>query len=368
MRLRWMVLGFSLLACGCQTQNQGGAPAVQRAAAPPPTDGWTINRTLTPPAAKDPTLVVRLCLAKTGEAWTAAGETCDLSKSGSERLVLDYETKTITVDARAPTQAELSASGKGHHAAKGSTGNPKGTEWECFYGLFGTGGLGPNRSAGYSICTSDFASNASIAASVMGLPNLAFATARSLVGINEDKVREALRQSGGLDSGRNIVVARIVVQMRTAVDLAEYDALLARYETNLPENFRTALDPQYRREVADASPQRLKVVAERQAATEKARQELVARAQQVVEAEAAERQRRLEADRAVMAGAKRGDTVCSKKGVYRAEYVGYIEGRDGDNVQVRIAGTASGTMSEFQPQEIHWVKVSEWAPCNVSHR
>lgn len=64
----------------------------------------------------------------------------------------------------------------------------------------------------------------------------------------------------------------------------------------------------------------------------------------------------------------RGSTVCSRHGAYRQDYLGYVEDRDGDRVQIRVAGSKSGLMAELKSQDIIWDSILTWTPCEVARR
>ncbi len=66
-----------------------------------------------------------------------------------------------------------------------------------------------------------------------------------------------------------------------------------------------------------------------------------------------------------MAGGSVGEMVCSKPGVYRTKYVGWIEQREQDRVLLKIAGGFNGKVNDFRPGEMRWDDIEHWTPCVV---
>jgi hypothetical protein len=60
-----------------------------------------------------------------------------------------------------------------------------------------------------------------------------------------------------------------------------------------------------------------------------------------------------------------GEMVCSKPGIYRTKYVGWIEQREQDRVLLKIAGGFNGKVNDFRPGEMRWDDIGHWTPCVV---
>lgn len=205
-------------------------------------NGWTVNKTLIPQP-KDQTLVTKMCLRKRGDQWTSAmasPECGDLSQSGTESIILDFSTKMITLDAWRPEKLS-------DIARKNRTGMASdSTEWECFYGL---GGTSVRTKTGYNLCASEFVSNSSVASSVGGILNLAAGTARSVVGVNGERLQVAVKQADAIKNGQEIVVGQASVHLQHSQSVAEFDALFQQYDGVLPASFHDQQVALYRKDI-----------------------------------------------------------------------------------------------------------------------
>lgn len=255
-----IAVGGCVLLAACQTQNPS-SPVTSRASAPstsPATfnaasqggespvslDGWSVNKTLMSPSG-DPALITKICLQKAGDAWTSnstfALPGCDdLSRNGAESVILDFGSRTVTLDAVRPTN--LSAA-----AQRAKTGTaPDSTEWECFYGL---GGTSVRIRASYNACASELVSSTNVASSIGGVLNLAVGTARSVVGIDAQKVLAALAQANAISKGQDIIEHRLGERLKTSQTLADFEGTLSRYEKYVGPEFRPFMESLYKKDV-----------------------------------------------------------------------------------------------------------------------